>query len=80
MIFQGALAVVAKRAVSFGNDSFHTLGLCIAHKLATFALGRKMDFADEAALKAMATQTIQSEAGMRTMIEALVTSELFFRP
>jgi len=52
----------------------------VAHKLATYALGRKMDFADELALKEITTKTKQSEGGLRTMIHELVASELFAKP
>ncbi|MCB1062276.1 MAG: DUF1592 domain-containing protein [Verrucomicrobiae bacterium] len=52
----------------------------LAHKLATYALGRKMDFADEPDLRAIATDTKGSGGGMRTMIHGLVASELFRRP
>lgn len=51
----------------------------MAHKLATFALGRKMDFADEPALKTLAANT-KRNGGLRTMILELVSSELFLRP
>ncbi len=51
-----------------------------AHKLATYALGRKMDFADEPFLRAIATTTKQDGAGLRTMIRELVTSNLFTKP
>lgn len=52
----------------------------LAHKLAIFALGRKMDFADEAPLSEIAEETKRSGGGMRTMIKHLVSSELFRRP
>jgi len=52
----------------------------LAHKLAIFALGRKTGFADEAPLKAIAADTKRNNGGMRTMILALVGSELFFKP
>lgn len=52
----------------------------VAHKLATFALGRKMDFADELTLKQIATNTRSSRGGFRTMIQELVASELFSKP
>jgi cytochrome c553 len=51
----------------------------LTHKLATFALGRKMSFADEATLKAIAADTKRSNGGLRTMILALVSSEMFVR-
>lgn len=52
----------------------------LAHQLATFALGRKMDFADEPTLRAIATNTQRSGGGLRTLILELVGSELFLRP
>jgi len=52
----------------------------VAHKLATFALGRKMDFADEPALNSIAANTKKTDAGFRTMIRELITSELFTKP
>lgn len=51
----------------------------MARKLATFALGRSMTFADEQTLTSIAAQT-KSTGGLRTMIKLLVTSELFQRP
>jgi hypothetical protein len=51
-----------------------------AHKLATFALGRKMDFADEPLLEGIAAHTQSTGGGFRTLIHALVTSELFSKP
>lgn len=55
---------------------YHNVG----HKLATYALGRKMDFADEPVLKTIATETRRRGGGLRTMIRELVTSELFTKP
>ena len=52
----------------------------MAHKLASYALGRSMDFADEPALKQIATETGKKGGGIRTMIFQLVQSELFQRP
>lgn len=53
---------------------------CVADKLATFALGRRMDFADETALRKIAEDTRQAGGGMRTLIFNLVASDLFRRP
>jgi hypothetical protein len=50
------------------------------HKLATFALGRSMDFADESALKQIITHAKQNNGGLKTMIRELVASELFCKP
>lgn len=52
----------------------------VAHKLATFALGRKMDFADEPVLKAMARHGEGTGTGLRTMIHQLVSSKIFSQP
>jgi hypothetical protein len=52
----------------------------VARKLATFALGRRMDFADQADLKQLAATTKAQGGGMKTMIRELVASELFRRP
>ncbi|MFT5469365.1 MAG: hypothetical protein ACI8UO_004485 [Verrucomicrobiales bacterium] len=52
----------------------------VAHKLATFALGRTMDFADEATLREVVATTQAKAGGMKTMIRELVASELFARP
>ena len=51
----------------------------VARKLATFALGRSMSFADEPTLKQIAAET-KNAGGLRTMIKLLVSSELFRRP
>ena len=52
----------------------------MVHKLATFALGRTMDFADEESLKQIVTKTTRQRAGLKTMIRELVTSDLFQKP
>ncbi len=52
----------------------------VAHQLATFALGRSMDFADDIALGKLAEDTKRSGGGLRTMIRELVASELFRQP
>ena len=52
----------------------------VAHKLATFALGRSMDFADEESLKKIVSNTTRPNAGLKTMIRELVTSDLFQKP
>lgn len=52
----------------------------VAHKLATFALGRKMDFADEPVLRAIAKNGEDTGTGLRTMIHQLVSSKLFAQP
>ena len=51
----------------------------VTRKLATFALGRSMSFADEPTLKQIAAET-KNAGGLRTMIKLLVSSELFQRP
>jgi hypothetical protein len=52
----------------------------MAHKLATFALGRSMTLADEAELRDIAAKTKAAGGGMRTMIRELAASPLFRRP
>ena len=52
----------------------------MAHKLATFALGRSMDFADEELLKTIAANTQGKQGGLGTMVRELVQSELFQKP
>lgn len=52
----------------------------IAHKLATFGLGRKMNFADEQALQKVAYSAQKQNRGFRTIIHGLVASELFRKP
>ncbi|MFT4691055.1 MAG: hypothetical protein ACJASX_001850 [Limisphaerales bacterium] len=52
----------------------------MVHKLATFALGRTMDFADEAALQTIVANTQNQNGGLRTMIRELIASELFRKP
>lgn len=52
----------------------------MAHQLATFALGRSMDFADEEDLQRIVATTRASGGGLKTMLRELVASELFRRP
>jgi hypothetical protein len=52
----------------------------MARQLATFALGRSMDFADEEQLQQIVAATKAHGGGMKTMIRELVASELFSRP
>lgn len=52
----------------------------MARKLATFALGRTMDFADEESLKQIVSNTNDQKAGLKTMIRELVVSDLFQKP
>ncbi|MEQ8790918.1 MAG: DUF1592 domain-containing protein [Pirellulaceae bacterium] len=52
----------------------------VARRLATFALGREMTFADESSLQRMVAAADAQEGGLKTMIHALVVSELFRRP
>lgn len=49
----------------------------LTHKLTTFALGRPMGFGDRAAVDGIAAATRRGGDGLATMIEAIVTSELF---
>lgn len=52
----------------------------VARQLATFALGRSVDFSDEEDIHGIASATRTHRGGMKTMIRELVTSRLFARP
>ena len=52
----------------------------VTHKLATFALGRAMDFADEDALRQIIRETEQQNGGFKTLIRELVAGDLFRKP
>ena len=52
----------------------------MARKLATFALGRAMDFADEEALAQIVSTVAKEDGGLKTMIRELVASDLFRKP
>lgn len=47
------------------------------HKLAIYALGRPLTFADRAGIDAITADVRQRKDGLATMIEVLVTSDLF---
>ena len=49
----------------------------MVHKLATYALGRPLTFADRASIDAITADVRQRGDGLATMIEVLVTSDLF---
>ena len=49
----------------------------MVHKLATYALGRPLTFADRASIDAITADVRQRGNGLATMIEVLVTSDLF---
>ena len=49
----------------------------VVRQLATFALGRSMDFADEEHLEEIVARTKSDGGGLKTMIRELVSSELF---
>jgi len=49
----------------------------LVHKLLTYALGRPLTFSDRADVEAIAARARQEGDGLRTMVEAIVTSELF---
>jgi len=51
-----------------------------AEKIATYALGRRMTFADREDLDAMVTTTRAHGGGMRTMLTTFIQSPLFARP
>ena len=52
----------------------------VATKLATFALGRAMTFADEPLLQGVVDRTRGGGGGLRTLIEELAASPLFVQP
>ncbi|MBI1375173.1 MAG: DUF1592 domain-containing protein [Phycisphaera sp.] len=52
----------------------------VARTLSTYALGRAMGFVDEQYVRDIAAETQARHAGLKTMIHALVTSELFRKP
>ncbi len=52
----------------------------VAQKMATFALGRELDFADRDDIAEIVQTTHAHGGGMRTMIHALVQSPLFLKP
>ncbi|MEK6236303.1 MAG: DUF1588 domain-containing protein, partial [Planctomycetales bacterium] len=52
----------------------------MARQLATFALGRGMNFADEEYLRQIVAKTTAEGGGMKTMIRELAASEVFKRP
>jgi hypothetical protein len=49
----------------------------MVHKLTTYALGRPLVFADRSAVEEIASEVRQRGDGLATMIELIVTSELF---
>ncbi|MDF1853227.1 MAG: DUF1592 domain-containing protein [Verrucomicrobiales bacterium] len=50
----------------------------MVHKLSTYALGRPLTFADHSELEAITRQLRQNGDGLNTLIELIVTSELFW--
>ena len=52
----------------------------LAHKLATFALGRQLGFADRAPLQAIAAKSRTEQSGMNTLVLDLITSPVFTQP
>jgi len=50
---------------------------CLAEKLATYALGREMGFGDRESLAAVVRQAQSNGNGLRTLIHAVVQSDLF---
>ena len=46
-------------------------------KMASFALGRQLDFSDRASIKEITGQVRESGDGIKTMVKRVVTSELF---
>ncbi|MCM8530234.1 MAG: DUF1592 domain-containing protein, partial [Lentisphaeraceae bacterium] len=52
----------------------------IAHKLATFALGRSLDFSDRDHLHHVVKESLKKGNGFRTMITELVLNPIFTKP
>jgi hypothetical protein len=52
----------------------------LTHQLATFALGRAPGFADRQPLQAIATQVIEKQSGMKSLVLDLVSSPVFTSP
>jgi len=52
----------------------------VARQLATFGLGRTMEFADEEQIIKIADRTRSQGSGLRTMIREVILSDLFLRP
>ena len=52
----------------------------LAHKLATFALGRQPGFADREPLKSIAAKSRKDQSGMNTLVLDLITSPVFTHP
>lgn len=49
----------------------------ITHKLATYALGRPLTFADRASVDRIASDLRKEDDGLKTLVRLIVTSELF---
>lgn len=49
----------------------------MVHKMTTFALGRSLKFTDRADLDEITKAVRLGDDGLRTMVAAIVTSELF---
>ncbi|MCH5374957.1 MAG: DUF1585 domain-containing protein [Planctomycetes bacterium] len=52
----------------------------MVRQLATFALGRSMDFTDDENLQQIVAKTKADGGGLKTMIRELVASDVFARP
>jgi len=66
------------RAILFENQHFVYTNM--ADKLATYALGRTLDFSDREQIESITRLTQQHGGGLRTMIHALIQSPLFQKP
>ena len=49
----------------------------MVHKISTYALGRPLTFSDRASIDNIAADVRQQGDGLATMIQSIVTSELF---
>lgn len=52
----------------------------MAHKLATFALGRSMDFSDREYLDQIIKATAKKDKGLQTMVYELILNPIFKKP
>jgi hypothetical protein len=60
-------------------DDTDKFAAAFTEKLATYALRRGMTFSDRTVLKAVATQSKSNDHRIASLIESLVTSELFLK-
>ncbi|MBC8289226.1 MAG: DUF1585 domain-containing protein [Planctomycetes bacterium] len=61
------------------NDP-RTIATGLTKKLATYALGRRIGFSDRASVQQIVTNVSQKNSGFRSLIHAIVQSEMFHTP